>query len=244
MEKTFLNVTLGLCTAMLFSCCTVMSGGLKPSKNQITRNYNVTSFENINVSTVADVTYTQSTGDSYEVKAYGPENYVALLEVSVAKGTLIIKNKDKTKMNGDSKMRINISSPQLLQFESKGVGDVDLKGTINGESLQIISKGVGDFDAENLQLKHLNVYNSGVGDVELKGQVQTATIESSGVGDVDADELMGKDVTVNSKGVGDVSCHATEHVSITSKGVGDVTYKGNPKIKDLTKKGVGSISGK
>lgn len=224
----------------LFSSCNAMNGSIKPSKNNITRDYKVKDFNQIEATTVGDIYYTQSTNGKTTVQIYGPDNFVNLIQVAVKNGTLLL-SMDKYNQVKNGKLKITISSPDLNSINFKGVGDVNIEKGLNTTNLNVDSKGVGDVKINNLTCNELTVNSTGVGDVKLKGNVQLATLFSKGVGDIEADELKANRVDASSKGVGDISCYATESLKASVKGVGSIQYKGNPAEKIFNKGGVGSI---
>lgn len=225
----------------LLSSCTIMSDSIKPSKNLITRNYKVKDFSKIEAGTVGDIYYTQSADSNISVQIYGPDNIVELIKVSVKDQTLLLEMEKTNKIRNSSKLKIMISSPELDLIAFKGVGDVHIKNGLNTGKLEIDSKGVGDINIQSLTCEDLHIDSKGVGDVKIQGTAKNVYLDSKGVGDIDAGDLKAENVNADSKGVGDITCHAVRSISASSKGVGSIKYKGSPEIKELSKKGIGSI---
>lgn len=239
--KTYFNfLAVAIFVAGLFSSCNVMNGSIQPSKNNITRDYKVNEFNQIEATTVGDVFYTQSTDGKTTVQIYGPDNFVNLVQVGVKNGMLLL-TMEKHNQVKNGKLKITISSPDLNRIDFKGVGDISIEDKLNTAKLDVESKGVGDININDLTCNELMVSSMGVGDVKLKGKVQSATLYSKGVGDIDANELEAARVDASSKGVGDISCYATESLKASVKGVGSIQYKGNPAEKSFDKGGIGSI---
>lgn len=230
-----------LVTGVFSSCsCTVIGDSIKPSKNNITRDYKVKEFNQINAATVGDIYYTQSTDGKTTVQIYGPDNFVNLVQVAVKNGTLLLTMEKHNKIK-NGKLKITIASPDLTRIDFKGVGDINIEDRFKTAKLDIECKGVGDIKINDLTCDELTINSKGVGDVELKGKVQSANLSSEGVGDIDADELEAARIEAFSKGVGDISCYATESLKASVKGVGSIKYKGNPTEKTFNKGGVGTI---
>lgn len=224
----------------IFNSCTVIGDTIKPSKNNITRDYKVKEFNQIDATTVGDIFYTQVADGKSSVQIYGPDNFVKMVQVSVKDGTLLL-TMEKHNQIRNAKLKITISSPELNRINFKGVGDVNIEQSFNTAELNIESKGVGDIKIMDLTCEKLDVNSMGVGNVKLKGKAQSANLSSKGVGDIEAEELEATHIEANSKGVGDISCHATESLKASVKGVGSIKYKGNPTQKSFSKGGVGSI---
>lgn len=240
MKTKFSFLLIMLIAVGLFNSCTIMGDSIKPSKNNITRDYKVKEFKQVDASTVGDIYYTQSTDGQTSVQIYGPDNIINLIQVSV-KGEQLVLAMEKRNNIKNCKLKIRLSSPDLNRINFKGVGDVYIEEPFTTAQLDIESKGVGDVRITNLNCDKLTVSSMGVGDVELRGKVQSANLASKGVGDIKAEELEAVHVDASSKGVGNISCHATESIKASAKGVGGIKYKGNPTQKSLNKAGIGAI---
>ena len=220
MKTIFKMLSTLLLTAGLLSSCVYMGEGIQPSKKLITRDYKVKEFNKIDAGTVGDIYYTQSADGKTDVQIYGPDNIVALIQVAVKDSTLLLSIDKSKKVRNFKKMKITITSPTLNSISFKGVGDIKIKSLI---------------------CSSLNVQSMGVGNVKLEGTVQAATLHSKGVGNIEAGNLQANIVEASSQGVGDITCNAVESINAAVRGVGSIKYKGNPTIKSLNKKGVGTI---
>ena len=241
MKTIFKMLSTLLLTAGLLSSCVYMGEGIQPSKKLITRDYKVKEFNKIDAGTVGDIYYTQSADGKTDVQIYGPDNIVALIQVAVKNSTLLLSIDKSKKVRNFKKMKITITSPTLNSISFKGVGDVHIDNGLTTDNLYVESKGVGDVKIKSLTCSSLNVQSMGVGNVKLAGTVQAATLHSKGVGNIEAGNLQANIVEASSQGVGDITCNAVESINAAVRGVGSIKYKGNPTIKSLNKKGVGTI---
>ena len=241
MKTIFKMLSALLLTAGLLSSCVYMGEGIQPSKKLITRDYKVKEFNKIDAGTVGDIYYTQSADEKTDVQIYGPDNIVALIQVAVKDSTLLLSIDKSKKVRNFKKMKITITSPTLNSISFKGVGDVHIDNGLTTDNLYVESKGVGDVKIKSLTCSSLNVQSMGVGNVKLEGTVQAATLHSKGVGNIEAGNLQSNIVEASSQGVGDITCNAVESINAAVRGVGSIKYKGNPTIKSLNKKGVGTI---
>ncbi|MBW9278761.1 head GIN domain-containing protein [Bacteroides fragilis] len=241
MKTIFKMLSALLLTAGLLGSCVYMGEGIQPSKKLITRDYKVKEFNKIDAGTVGDIYYTQSADEKTDVQIYGPDNIVALIQVAVKDSTLLLSIDKSKKVRNFKKMKITITSPTLNSISFKGVGDVHIDNGLTTDNLYVESKGVGDVKIKSLTCSSLNVQSMGVGNVKLEGTVQAATLHSKGVGNIEAGNLQANIVEASSQGVGDITCNAVESINAAVRGVGSIKYKGNPTIKSLNKKGVGTI---
>ena len=241
MKTIFKMLSTLLLTAGLLSSCVYMGEGIQPSKKLITRDYKVKEFNKIDAGTVGDIYYTQSADGKTDVQIYGPDNIVELIQVAVKDSTLLLSIDKSKKVRNFKKMKITITSPTLNSISFKGVGDVHIDNGLTTDNLYVESKGVGDVKIKSLTCSSLNVQSMGVGNVKLAGTVQAATLHSKGVGNIEAGNLQANIVEASSQGVGDITCNAVASINAAVRGVGSIKYKGNPTIKSLNKKGVGTI---
>ncbi|NDV58100.1 DUF2807 domain-containing protein [Bacteroides sp. 519] len=239
---TFFQFVIVLCLLALSVCgCVIAGEGITPSKTYITRNYKVSEFSNIDVTTVGDVYYVQSKDATTSVEIYGPDNIVELFEASIDNNTLYLTMKKKNRVRNVKKMKIMISTPQLYSLNFNGVGNVYINDGLTTTNFTVSQQGVGDVNIHSLTCEEVTVNSTGVGDTKIDGTANIAILSARGVGNIDAVNLEAKTVNASSQGVGNISCHATESISAAVQGVGNIQYKGSPQEKKINKSGIGSI---
>lgn len=243
MKTNFTVLLATLLTCLLTSCTFIgeKSGGLKPSKKSITRDYEIKNFTAIDANTVSNIHYTQATDGKSSLQISGPDNFVNLIQVSVKGNTLVLTMDKQNKIRDTKNLKITISSPDLDCINFKGVGNISIRDRLITNTLDIESKGVGNIDIKDLSCQSLRVSSMGVGNINLEGKAENANLYSKGVGDVEATKLEAIHVKASSHGVGNISCNAAESLDATVRGVGSIHYKGSPVQKTFSKKGVGSI---
>lgn len=210
------------------------------SKKDVTKEIRVNAFNSLVSSGVADIIYTQEKTTHISVKA--PEDYIHLVKVSQKGKTLYISTQSEKRKEAP-KVTITMSSPELVNIEASGVGDIDLKGATILNQLTIDNRAVGDINIENLTCKNIHINTRSVGDIRLGGTADTATYQSAAVGDIDAYNFKVGSLVIKSSAVGNIKCNASE-LSIDNNGIGNINYKGAPVIKKIKNNGVGSIKSK
>lgn len=230
---------LSLCMMSFFLCsCVAIAKDAKGK--EVTKQIPAKEFSAIDLKGAADIVYTQ--GTSTQVSVTAPEDIIGLVDVTVSGKTLIIstrKLEDKQKYR-NFKITVNASTPLLNSVDVSGAGDIMLKGAVNLDQLGVNIKGAGDLKAEDLHCQDLNIDVKGAGDVSLNGTAKKAALRVRGAGDVNAFNFKVESLLVDVKGAGDVECNASE-LSINNSGAGDIVYKGNPVIKEMSNRGVGTI---
>lgn len=204
--------------------------------------FDITEFSSIKSSIVGNINIRQA--QSTNVTAEGSEGILDLLEVKIENGTLILdmdKNLLKRFNRGANNLTISITTPNLINIDSEGVGNVVIDGTFNTSELTINSEGLGNIIAENLHAGYIRVDTEGVGNIILGGTADNIDIQSEGVGNVDADRMKTKSAFVSSQGIGNISCFASEYLKASSEGIGNITYYGRPLETELSKEGIGKV---
>ena len=253
MVMSALMMALALQTA---SSCSTSSGGefnshLSYTKNDLTPK----PFNSIEVDVVSDVYYTQNDSDVCNVRldysAIDDPDLVAQLKEKVRviyrDGEVEIGVDGKltgvNKMNGNKRLKIHITSPDLIGVKMEGLGSFHAK-SINTDRIEVANEGVGSITIEKLLANKASVSNEGVGSVRLQdAQVDYLDLDNEGVGSVRVDNYKGKTVTIDNEGVGSVKAQVDcQKVVAKNDGVGSIKLKGVTRSLTKTKDGIGSIN--
>jgi len=246
-RKFYLSLFLVFTLFSLHGCNWISSRNpIKTSKNIISKDFDISNFQQIESNISAMIYITQS--KDYAVSVHGPENYLSHLKIFVKGNTLYLNAnnfwKHATDKLGKKHVTIHISLPTLTTVIQNGVGNIQIEEKAIFDKLTLRLKGVGDILCDDLTCQQLEATLSGVGKVKLKGKSKSAYYKNSGIGDIQASSMTVSSLTVKHTGVGDITCHATDHLKISASGVGDVTYYGNPSVRTLHKNSVGKIKHK
>lgn len=204
------------------------------------KDYKVKSFSSVNANTVADIVYTQS--EKVSVRVEGAQEMVDFLKIDCNNGVLTIENDREFNKNTEELLIIHISSPTIHSIETKGMGNICLKGKIKSDNLNINAEGIGKLHALDLESKKICVKYSGIGDLKLAGKTDIVEINANGIGNIDCKDLLAKTTMVKSTKMGKVKCFASENIGLFNDGIGEITYHGNPTLKNLQNGGMGNIS--
>lgn len=240
--NSFIRLTMILSIMVFLSSC-IFDGGnyITPSNNYITRNYKVTEFNKLNITTVGNVFYTQSKDGKTSVEIYGPDNIIDLIDASITDNTLVLSMQHKNKVRNVKKMKIMITTPELNGITFNGVGNVNIDEGLTTSILSVNQHGVGDVNINSLVCEEVTVSSTGVGNTKVNGTAKMASLSARGVGNIEAEDLEADKVTASSQGVGNISCYAKESIAASATGVGNIRYKGSPQDKQINKSGIGSI---
>lgn len=169
-------------------------------------------FVKIEVETVADVYYVQNNGDQQSVRfdfthikddklrKQFEDKTVAIYREGKLKIGLKSKITGVSKLDSGSRMRVYITSPDLVKITLEGIGsfhsdainsdvfDIDNEGVGNvkighfkGGRLKIDNEGVGKVEAQ-VDCESIHAMIEGVGNIKLSGVTNSLTKEKDGVG--------------------------------------------------------------
>ncbi len=237
---------------------TLKAETITASNNYITKEVKVGNFKAIDLKGSPDIVYTQNTSGNTEVKVYGPDNIVDLLDIEVIGDVLHVKFKPNTSMRNVKKLTVMVTNPGIEKASITGSGDITLKNGIRGNSFEAYIKGSGDITGKGMECTSLSAtiqgsgdirfsdvkasevsaQITGSGDISLQGSTNKAVYRISGSGDIVATSLKAKEVDASIKGSGDIKCYAEDYLKGDVRGSGEIGYKGNPKVDFAPKKGL------
>ena len=243
---------MGLSSCSMGSSASEMRGNLNFTQDDLSEK----PFKAIDVDVIADVYYTQNDGNECSVKM----DYSAIKDQEFVK-----KLKDKLKVvyrdgevkiglngrlnvpssynNDNKRLKIYITSPDLVKITREGVGSFHAK-TINSDRLEIDNEGVGSVKIGKILANKLEITNEGVGSVKIsKIEMGSLKLDNEGVGSVNLDMFKGGNLIIKNEGVGSVKAKVDcQSVNATSEGVGGVNLSGVTRQYNKRKGGIGGIS--
>lgn len=229
------------------------------SKNYITKKVEVGQFNEVKLSSSANVIYHQ--GSQNYIEIYGSDNIIPLLETYVDGNTLIIKyKKNVTVWKG--KLEVKVFSPELNKLTINGSGDIHLaNGIQTKEDISLNINGSGDIKGEKFKCRRMTVSINGSGDVKLQqieseeciasiagsgdiglsGKTLNAEYKITGSGNIGAGNLKSENVSASTAGSGSINCYVTGKLKVRVAGSGDIAYRGNPQEIDAPRKNIRQI---
>ena len=202
--KTLITVT--AISLMILSACDnrcVEGGGALADYD-----LDVSSFDQISVSGPININITQGSTQAVTIQAE-PEIY-GIMEPRVKNGELIIDFENRSCIQTDLGVTVNVTIPDLKRIEVSGTSMIQSIG--------------------NLELDHLTVKVSGTADVSLSGSAISQTYDVSGVLVASNFDFATSDVNVDISGSGNMEVNCANNLDIDVSGSATVKYKGSPKI--------------
>ncbi len=167
----------------------------------------------------AEITYTQ--GDQPKFTVTGPKRL--LDELRLDDGELTTENGPRfrwNRHNGDGRLRVEITAPNLHEFRLAGAQQLTLK----------------NYDQDELRID-----GSGAANIDGQGRAGRLEVTISGAGHVDLERLQVDDARVTISGAGDASLDARRSSEATLSGAGHIDFKCRPSDSHDHKSGFGSI---
>lgn len=197
---------------------------VKGSGEPIDKNFKVSDFHGIDVSSGFDVILVQ--GNSEDLTITAQENLFEYITVKVDQGILMIYAKNNIMATKQMKARITFKS--IDNLEVSGGGDIECETPVNVPKLDVNISGGGNLKTE-INTDELKCHISGGGDAVINGNIKNYNLDLSGGGDVKSDLDAGI-IDCSVSGGGDLTLRSKEkvddaHVSIS--GGGDITLEMN-----------------
>ena len=205
---------------------------IEPSGNIITKEVNVTSFDQLDVSGVFSLMLVQ--GNKEEVKIEADDNLQPLFEVKNEGTKLTISMKKDVNIQGKIKMKVYVTFKKLKSMDLKTVGNVISEANMSFDDLDINNKSVGNVDLK-LTTQKLNIENKSVGNVKLNGKADNVTIKNKGVGSLQAAGFIVQTMDIDNSGVGSAEVNAEKALKVKDSFLGKVSNKGSATIKRMNK---------
>lgn len=183
-----------------------------------------------------------SSGSKNEVLIKLKDSNYELSDITteVMNGKLYIDHNKRKKWKTSPKVDIWITYRAINRLEVRGAGKITTENPIQAEKLVLDCSGAETASME-LNVGHLSAKLSGAGSFQLSGRADVQFLEISGAGKIMAEDLVGKEINAEVSGVGSMTVHATESLKGRVSGVGNIRYAGNPKIRDISSDGLGSV---
>lgn len=268
MKKNFLFIVAAL-MAMPLASCTINFDGesfggktIKGNGNIVTRNYDVTMFDEISIALPATVNFTVS--DNYTCTVQVDENIMECLNIRVEDQDLLLgrRKEDKNVNLQATRFIIDITAPSLkdislagsgtlnvlspmegmdLEVDLAGSGDIIFHQTLTVHEIDLSVAGSGDLSCNELFADKLDADIAGSGDLKvLSGNVREVETSVAGSGDIvlTCDIV---DLDADIAGSGDIKARVSGKLEYSIIGSGDIGYYGNP-VLNGSKAGSGRVT--
>lgn len=194
-------------------------------RRMISRTFEVSEFNAIEVNFPCDINYVPATFSSQLKIAARNSDVFSQISVEVKDGVLILKPEKASVLRNLRSIEVYASSKKLNSVKVNGAADFEASRGINAdEAFYLQVNGSCDVDIDALRVSKLTIMVNGAADAELSGLVcDDIDVQINGAGDCD---LEGRtktiDVKVNGAGHVDISDLRADKVSSSIRGAGSV----------------------
>ncbi len=240
--KTLLKLAFAAAVLFTVTSCSTEANAVNKSDKTITNKLEVSSFHEIEASSVIQVVYTQSQGE-YSATVTMPENAEEYFSYKCDGDKLKfwLNNKKHKSIDGD--VIVRISSPYIsdidisgaskfsaekinqvnkdLEIDCSGASSVSIKEAYVNE-LEADCSGASHIDLLNLNAKSVDIDCSGASGANLSGKTNEAKFDACGASTISAQKLKAKEGKAEASGASNVNCSIENLYSRRSSGASHV----------------------
>ncbi|HYF03171.1 MAG TPA: DUF2807 domain-containing protein [Patescibacteria group bacterium] len=209
------------------------------SGNIATREFPVSSFMRLHLSTQGEVVLKQSDDEKVVIEA--DDNLLDIFEIVNSGRTLYVTYSNKLRKPVFTKLKITVYLRQIDTLYNASQGDLTTDGIISLTAplaMKIQSHGNTKLA---IKAPSMDVSSMSFGNVEISGECGEATINAKSHGNLNCRNLKAQDVMLRNMSHGSVEIWAENSVSIKHLGHGYVHYYGPGKLKDIQHYGHGEV---
>jgi hypothetical protein len=240
MRKLFLTAAvavLAACNAGARDNQGSQSDGTAGAASASGRNFQVATFDRINLTGAANVVVT--VGGQPSVRAEGDAALIERLEIAVVGGELRIGMREGSWSGNRGSVTVRVTVPSLQAAALAGAGDMNID-RIQGQAFAATIGGAGDLAIGQLRVGNASFTLSGAGNVRAAGGARQASATLGGVGNLDLERFEVADATVQLSGAGSVELRATGTAQVQLSGVGSVEIEGGARCT-VSRSGLGHV---
>ena len=162
--------------------------------------------------------------------------------------------------NRNSRLRAELTVPNLTEFVSEGVGASTISG-FNGDKIVLALDGagavtltasyrnidarlggVGSLTIDVPKAERMDLALRGAGKLAVTGQTRALNATLAGLGSLDAEQLRAETVDLDMSGLGGATVYASSAIDVNLSGMGSATVYGKPAQRNATTGGMGKVN--
>jgi hypothetical protein len=234
MRKIIFAMTILLGASSLTMAQDNKSERIEGNGKLVTKEVNVSPFDNLKASGVFELILTQGGRESVKVQA--DENLQQYIIVRNEGRNLVIEMKDMKGKNFTSKdkMKVYVSFQKVKGLKLKTVGGVSTEGQLVFDDLEIDNKSIGHVDLK-LTADKVDVNNKSVGNITLVGKAREAVVRNSSVGKLNAGDFVVQTMDIENNGVGAAEVNAQKDLKVKDNFLGKVSNRGSATMRKMNK---------
>lgn len=216
--------------------------GLVGAASAETRTFDVSAFNNIDISAGLDLEFTA--GEAQSISVENAKGDFSDIEVIVRGDTLVLKRKKNMNWGWNRKRLrygITVSAPQISGLEASSGSDVSGRN-MSGSEIRIDVSSGADVTVAGVDGGTVVIETSSGSDASVSGTCVTVRADSSSGSDLDARDLRCENGFADASSGSDISIHVTGSVDADASSGADVDVYGSPTDVQSDKSSGGSVS--
>ena len=252
MKKFYTLLAAGLIAALPLSAVQATPDPAGAKKE--TKEYRLTGFDGIHVSSIYSVELSRS--NKFSVKVEAPDYLMPYLDVSVSGGELRLGMKEmprdirlKMETARFKEVRASVSMPTLNELEMSGASSLNAGNALfpGGKEFKLKMSGATDLKGLNVEAREAEIKCSGASKFELKGSFTAIEAEFSGAvkGNLDTSIKPGSlsEIEMELSGAAKLSLNAqVRKMDVEANGAVNLEWKGSAEFLRLEASGAAKIN--
>jgi len=236
MKRTTSTLTgLLVLSALLLAGC---AAPVKGSANLTTKDYAVSDFSGVNISSAFKVEIRKA--DTFAVTVTTDDNILDKVEVKTSADTLTIGLKPGHGLIDSTTLQALVTMPTLRHLSASGASHAVLEGFTSPQNLVLDLSGASSVSGEMAVLEML-MDVSGASTVALSGSTVTLSAQLSGVSHLRLEDLKLVDANINMAGASDATITMTGRLDADLSGASKLYYGGAPTLGDIQTSGLSKV---
>lgn len=217
--------------------CSALANAITGSGNVVTREYDFTDFDEVDLSYAFVGNITQ--GEAYSIVVRVDDNLVDQLAVEQNDNRVSIGLKNNTLVTRAT-LEVDITMPNLSSLNVSGASQAQMSPFSFSDTFTVEASGAsrvhGDVDAKDLELTA-----SGASNITLAGTAGNVVANASGASKIDLEELTAVDAQTEASGASTIIVNIDGILDADASGASTITYLGNPTMGDIQSNGNSSV---
>lgn len=219
---------LAIFAVMLPASMLAQKNQLVGSGKIVSKDYPVSSFDQLSVSGIFSVILSQGNKESVRIEA--EDNLLSHFQLKNEGSKLVVgMKKDGAEIKPKKTIKLYVTIKKLKAMDLQTVGEVSTSESLNFDALKLRNSSVGNVSLK-FTANSINIENNSVGEMALSGKCQTAVIRNNGVGSLDAGTLVVQEMDIENNGIGEAEVNAEKRLKVKDSMLGKVVNKGGASV--------------
>lgn len=222
------------------SVASLVALGLVGAAQAETRNYDVGSFNAIDISAGLDLSF--ETGAAQSISVENTKGDFSDIEVLVKGDTLVLKRKKRNWGWNSRRLQysIRVTAPQISSIEASSGSDVSGSG-MTGENIYVDVSSGADVSVNDVEGGTVTIETSSGSDASVSGTCVSVRADASSGSDLVARDLICETGYADASSGSDISIYVTGSVTADASSGADVDVYGSPTDVTTDKSSGGSV---